>query len=306
MPGAARTTGWPRAGTLIAAVAAGIALGAAGAVAASALSDETEPNLLFGGLDVPLLEGRTDLERMTVGLTLNNNGTSDFRVTDVRIPGWDIAEPEAVDTTIPAGRWASMSFDLVVDCSASAPELNVEVVGAEGAAVTLERDALAGFATIHLRACVEQGVAGPDVTPAIEAVTARTDGAGGVMHVDIDVGHEASSELDFQLAAVTGHASGFTVELADRLTELDAGATATVTTEWRVRDCGGAAGTTGTGTPDRSSSGNFDGLVLHLYWEDPARTEPIRIDLPVDPPPEVIAALARFAVAECGADGAGT
>lgn len=305
MPGAART-GWPRTATLVAVAAAGVALGAAGAAAASALSDEAEPDLLFGGLDVQV-EGRTDLERMTVGLSVNNHGAADFRIADVRIPGWTLAEPIAVDNTIPAGRWTSLSFDLVVDCSVSVLDPGVEVVGADGVAIAAERDATARrLASTQQRTCLQRDMPAPGLIPAVERVSARTDTAGGVAHVDIDVVHEAASELDFQLAAVTGHASGFTVELQDRLTELAAGATTAVTTDWRVRDCGGAAGTTGTGVPDPSSSGNFDGLVLHLYWDDPAGSTPIRTDLPVDLPPDVVVSLARFAVTECRAGHAGT
>lgn len=308
MPGIARTTGWPPAVTLVVAVVAGIALGSAGAVVSSAWSDEAEPDLLFPGLSVPALSDADDPRRLTVGLTANNRGGVDFRVTGVRIPGWTLAEPDAVDDIVPAGRWASLSFDIVPDCSDSRPPgSQIEVVGADGETVVVERDgALRGLGSIQRRACVDPDTTMPQVSPAVDTVTARTDPADRVMHVDIDVVLEAVSEQGFQLAAVTGHASGFRVELADRFIELDAGATTTVTTDWRVIDCGAAAGTTGTGAPDPSSSGNFDGPVLHWYWDDPARSEPARLDLRVDLPPEVVIALARFAVAECDAGEAGT
>lgn len=307
MPAPSATTGRPRTGMLLAAVAAGIVFGAGGAVAADGLSGESEHNLLFGGLN--MVGGqRTEFERMTVELSVHNLGTEDFHVTDVRVPGWHLADPDAVATTIPAGHWAELSLELLVDCSASSPQLDVEMVAADGRAIVLDSDGVGpgGFSSIHLRACVEQGLTTPGATPTVDTIAARTDAEDGVIHVDVGLRHEAAPEMDFELGAVTGHASGFTIELSQRLTDLEPGATTMVTTDWRVRDCGSAAGLAGTGTPDSSSSGNFDGLVLHLYWDDPARSEPIRIDLPVDLPPAVVAELARFAVAECSTDDPGT
>lgn len=299
MPGS-RTAGWPRATTLIAAVTAGIALGAVGAGAASALSDKAEPDVLLAGFSVLASERGADLGRTTVGLAVNNHGTADFQVADVRIPGWTIVEADLVRTAVPAGRWAFLSFDLVADCSSSVLDSGVEVVGVDGEAVVLERDAAArGLVSIRHRACVNRDVAVIDDTPEVGTVAARTDPAGGVLHVDVEVVHDAASEVDFELAAVTGHASGFTVELPERLTALESGGTTTVTTDWRVRDCGTAAGVTDAGDPDLTSSGNFLGPVLHWYWSHPSRSAPIRSDIPVDLPPDVIVALARFAVREC-------
>lgn len=303
----AQSAGWPRAATLLAAVAAGVALGAAGAAGANALSDQPEPDVLLAGLSVLPSDRGDDLGSATVGLAVNNHGTADFQIADVEIPGWTLVEPDAVRTAVSAGRWAYLSFDLMADCSSPVPDSGVRVVGVDGEAVVLERDAAArGLVSIRQRVCVNRDVAAPEVTPTVGMIAASTDPAAGVVHVDIGVVHGEVAELEFELAAVTGHASGFAVELPERLTDLDAGGTTTVTTQWRVTDCGGAAGMTDTGEPDLASSGNFAGLVLHWYWADPARSAPIRTDLPVDLPPEVVVALARFAVTECAAGDAET
>jgi hypothetical protein len=302
MAAAKKDVSWPGAATSIGAVAVGIVAGAIGSLITAEVAAAPDTRLVPGTLTWPSPEGGVVPDRMTVGLGINNNGDADFELAELVVPGWNPAEPDAVTTTtIRAGEWAYVALDVVADCITDGAYQNVELVSADGDRVELDSD-VGGLASLRQRACLLSDGPALAALPAVEAVRFSTEPA--VLHVDIDVAHPLEAELDLALAAVTGRASGFLVDLPNRLTDLEAGTTTTVRTDWRVRDCGGAAGTTGTGAPDPSISGNFDGLTLHLYWDDPDRPEegqPIRTDLAVELPPDTIVELARFAVTECGA-----
>lgn len=297
----ARDASWPGAVVVIGAVATGIVVGAIASLIVTEVGDAPHADLVPGTLTWPLPEGGEVPERMTLGIGVNNHGDMAFELAEVVVPGWGLVEPDAGTTIIRAGEWAHLSFDVIVDCGADASNQGVELVSAAGDRFAFDRD-VGGLSSLQQRACVLKDRPTLATLPAVQAV--RFNSEPDVLHVDIDVANPADTELDLVLAAVTGRATGFSVDLPERLTDLEAGTTTTVRTDWRVRDCGGAAGTTGNGVTDLTSSGNFVGVTLHLYWDDPEQPEqgqPIRTDLAVDLPPDTIAALARFAVTECDA-----
>ncbi|HEX6231687.1 MAG TPA: hypothetical protein VFZ63_01030 [Jiangellaceae bacterium] len=276
--------GWPRFGVLLGICTFGAVLGAYGWTAHEQVAELSaaalEVNLIAGSVSLELGEEGDGWNSGLVG-TIYYHGRRDVTILAARPAGWVPVGDGARPIPIPPREWTSVPLAATPDCTAPVrPELELLVRTERGdRQVTVPfRQSGEYLALFHQSACllpefVDIEVVDADALPPDDgALVIRL----GLRHIGPPDGREIT------VLGVGGETAGFRATSSDLPIVLPPGATQTITMRWSVNEC------------TRTAELAEVDVVVRLKSPDLGRQ-----NQPVYLPGHIVAALARFGVAEC-------
>lgn len=277
--------GWPRLGVLVGVCALGAVLGAYGwsarEEAAELSSEALAANLIAGPVSPEVDDEGAGWGSGLVG-AIYNLGRRDVTLLEARPSGWTPMADAARPTPLPPREWTNVPLVAAPDCTSNVrPELDLLVRTERGdrlVTVPLRQDG-EYLALFHQSTCQQPDFVDIEV---VDAAALPLDDGALAMRLGLrQVG--PPDGRDITVLGVSGETAGFRATSSGLPVVLPPGGTQTVTTRWAVEECAL--------TNDLAKVN----LVVRLEGPDVGkRNQPVWL------PGHIVAALARFGVAECG------